>query len=54
MDTGRIAELQDRLNITVDYAKMLRASDDAFACEKAIRYANMLSHAIVALSIEGK
>ena len=54
---NRIEELQDRLNIAVDYAQMFRASDDAEcieACEKAIRYANMLSHAIVALSIEGK
>lgn len=49
----RILELADRLNIAVDYAKAFRADDDPTcteACEKAIRYANMLSQAILALT----
>lgn len=48
----RIEELRDRLNTAVDYAQMFRADTDpenVEACERAIRYANMLSHAILAL-----
>lgn len=51
----RIAFLQDRLNIAVDYAMAFRSESDpdlVEACEKAIRFANMLSAAIVALSVK--
>lgn len=51
---NRIEELQNRLNIAVDYAMAFRSESDpelVEACEKSIRYANMLSAAIVALSV---
>ena len=45
--------LQDRLEVAVEYAQQFRSAiepESVEACEKAIRYANMLSHAIIALS----
>ena len=52
---ARTEELQERLNVAVDYAMVFRSDVDpkcVEACEKAIRFANMLSAAIVALSIK--
>jgi hypothetical protein len=51
---ARIEVMQDRLAIAVDYATMFRTADDAEsveACEKAIRQANMLSQAILAMNV---
>lgn len=55
MEMDRIEDLQDRLYIAVDYAQAFRSASDpesVEACEKAIRYANMLSNAILALSVK--
>jgi hypothetical protein len=48
---SRIEVMTDRLAIAVDYATTFRASsepEEVEACERAIRFANMLSAAITA------
>lgn len=49
-----IAQAQRRLEIATDYAVTFRSSDEPElieACEKAIRFANMWSQAILAMSV---
>lgn len=51
---SRIEVMQDRLATAVDYATTFRTSDkpnEVEACEKAIRFANMLSQAILATAV---
>lgn len=48
-----IEVLTDRLKHAVEYARTFRADDEpqmVEACERSIRYANMLSQAILALT----
>jgi len=49
-----IAAAQRRLEIATDYATTFRAADEPElieACEKAIRFANMWSQAILAMAV---
>lgn len=51
---ARIEVMQDRLAVAVDYATAFRTADEpeqVEACEKAIRLANMLSQAILAMNV---